>query len=78
MDPSQRGALTLVRLIGVLFVVATILALGFYWAECAFAKPPQPVQLGHCLLLLVPAVVGLVILVKAKVLADWLANLLDQ
>jgi len=68
----------LVRLIGVLLVVASILELGLYWAKCAFVKPPAPVEIVPCLLRLIPAVVGLVILIKAKALAEWLSNFLDD
>ena len=66
-----------VRLVGVLFVVATILDLGLYWAKCAFAKPPLPVETVPVLLKLVPAVIGLVILIKARSLAQWLSDKLD-
>jgi hypothetical protein len=77
MDAPERGALMLVRLIGVLFVVASILELGLYWAKCAFAKPPLPVETIPCALRLIPAAIGFVILVKAKALAEWIADRLD-
>jgi hypothetical protein len=78
MDAPERGALTLVRLIGVMFVVATILELGLYWAKCAFAKPPVPMELIPILLRLIPTVVGFVILIKARAIADWISNILDD
>jgi hypothetical protein len=78
MDAPERGALMLVRLIGALFVVASILELGLYWAECAFAKPPVPVEKIPCVLKLIPAAIGLVILIKAKALAEWISNILDD
>jgi hypothetical protein len=78
MDPSQRGALLLVWLIGGLFVVATIFGLGLYWAKCAFSQPPLPVQAFPCLLRLLPAAIGVWILIKARALAEWISNILDQ
>ena len=66
-----------VRLIGVLLVVASILELGLYWAECAFAKPPVPVEKIPCALKLIPAAIGLVILIKAKAIAEWISDKLD-
>src|ERR1035438_10264944 len=67
-DAPDRGAFMLVRLIGGLFVVATILELGLYWAKCAFAKPPVPVETIPCVLKLIPAAIGLLVLIKAKAL----------
>jgi len=78
MYAPERGALTLVRLIGVMLVVATILALGLYWAECAFHKPhPLPVQLLPTLWRLLWAVLGIVILAKARAIAQWITERLD-
>ena len=77
MDAPERGALTLVRLIGVLFVVVSVLELGLYWAKCALAKPPVPVEMIPCVLKLIPAAIGLLVLIKAKALAEWISNTLD-
>ena len=77
MDAPERGALMLVRLVGALFVVATMLALGLYWAECAFAKPPVPAATLPCLEKLIPAVIGFLILLRAKSIAEWLSDQFD-
>ena len=68
----------LVRLIGVLFFVWTIVELGLYWAKCAFSKPPVPVEILPCVLGVIPAVIGTVILIKARALAEWISNILEQ
>jgi hypothetical protein len=78
MDAPERGALTLVRLIGVMFVVATILELGLYWAKCSIPDHKVPLELVPVLLRLIPAAVGFVVLVKARALAEWISNILDQ
>jgi hypothetical protein len=77
MDAPERGALMLVRLIGVLFIVASILELGLYWAKCAFAKPPLAVAVVPCMLRLILAAIGFAILIKAKAIAEWISNTLD-
>ena len=67
----------LVRLIGVLFIVASILELGLYWAKCHLAKPPLAVAVMPCAFKLIPAAIGFVILIKARAIAEWISNTLD-
>ena len=78
MDAPERGALTLVRLVGVMLVVATILELGLYWAECSMPRHRVPMQLIPILWRLLPAGLGFVVLIKARAIADWISNILDQ
>ncbi len=59
MDAPERGALTLVRLIGGFLVVASILELGLYWAKCSIPKHPVPMESLPVLLRLIPAVTGI-------------------
>ena len=77
METPERGALTLVRLIGVILVVWTILDLGLYWALCHNPKNPAPVEVVPVLLKLIPAVVGIVILAKAHAISEWISDKLD-
>jgi uncharacterized metal-binding protein len=77
MDAPQRGALTLVRLIGVLLVIATLFELGLYWAECSIPKHPVPMQPLPIVLRLIPALLGFVVLLKAHALAEWISNILE-
>lgn len=78
MEAPERGALNLVRIIGVMLVVATILELGFYWAECAFHKPePLHAEKISILYRLVPAVLGFIVLIKARAIAGWISETLD-
>lgn len=67
----------LVRLIGVMLMVATILELGLYWAKCSMPSHRVPVEVIPVLLRLIPAVLGTIVLAKARTLAEWLINLLD-
>jgi len=78
MDAPERGGLTLVRLIGVMLVVATLLELGLYWAKCSIPEHKTPVELIPVLLRLIPAALGAVVLIKARALAEWISNILDE
>ena len=78
MDAPERGGLMLVRLIGVSLVVASILELGLYWAKCSIPDHKVPVELIPVLLYLIPAVLGFVVLIKARALAEWISNILDD
>ena len=77
MDAPERGGLTLVRLIGVMLIVATILELGLYWAKCSIPEHKVPVEVIPVVLRLIPAVLGTVVLIKARALAEWISNILD-
>ncbi len=77
MDAPERGALTLVRLIGVMFLVAALLEVGLYLAECHVPKPQRPVEAMPLVVRSLWAVPGIVILAKARALAEWISNLLD-
>jgi hypothetical protein len=77
MDAPERGGLTLVRLVGVMLVVATILELGLYWAKCSLPAHRVPVELIPVLLRLIPALLGIVVLIRARAIADWISNALD-
>jgi hypothetical protein len=77
MVAPERGALTLVRVIGVILVVWAILDLGLYWFQCHSPRNPAPVQVITVLLKLIPAVIGIVVLVKARAIAEWVKAILD-
>jgi hypothetical protein len=78
METPQHGALNLVRIIGVMLVVVTLLELAFYWAECAYHKPqPLPVEKIPVLLRLIPALIGFVVLFKSRAIAEWVEETLD-
>ena len=78
METPPHGALNLIRIIGVMLVVATLLELGFYWAACAYHKPqPLPIEKISVTLRLIPALLGFVVLLKARALASWVNELLD-
>lgn len=67
----------MVRLIGVLCIIGAILELGLYWAKCSIPNHRVPVRLGPVLIDLIPAAIGLVVLIRASAIADWLVDVLD-
>jgi hypothetical protein len=75
MDAPNRGALTLVYFIAISLVGYGLLEMALYWGECLAHK--QPVNWLHFALPDVPLVVGVVLLVRAKVVAKWLADKLE-
>jgi hypothetical protein len=77
MDSPERGALLLVRLIGALFLLWTIFELGLYLASCLNPKHRLPIEPLPVLLRATPAVIGTLILTKARAMAEWLSNILE-
>lgn len=68
----------LVRLIGGLLIVAGILGIGLYLAKRLLPQPALPVEIIPCIVNLIPAALGLGVLIAAKSLAGWISNLLDD
>ena len=64
-----------VRFAAVGLVGLSVLELGLYVAECLAHH--QPVQVLHGLLLFLPFVLGIVIFVRARVIAEWIENRFD-
>jgi hypothetical protein len=78
METPQHGALNLIRIIGVMLVVVTLLELAFYWAQCVYHKPrPLPVEKIPVLIRLVPALLGFIVIFKARAIAAWIEEMLD-
>ncbi len=75
MEAPPRGALTLVYFTAISLVSYGLLEMGLYWGECLAHK--QPVKILHFALPAVPFVAGVVILVRAKAVAKWLADKLE-
>jgi hypothetical protein len=78
MDSSQRGALMLVRLVGVALILAGVMQIGLYLVKRLLPQPPLPVEILPCVMNAIPSVLGIVVLVAAKPLAEWISNKLDE
>ena len=66
----------LVRFTGVGLIGLSVLELGLYGGECFVHH--QPVQILHGMLLFIPFVLGIVIFVKARAVAEWISNKFDE
>jgi hypothetical protein len=77
MDAPHRGALKFVRLIAACFMVIGLLDTGLYLTQCFEPKHPAPVKILPIVLNSIPFVIGVVILVKAKAVANWLSDKLE-
>ena len=75
MDSPERGALMLVHLIAIGLIGLSVLELGLYGGECHVHH--QPVQIFHTVLLFTPLVLGIVVLARAKAVAEWISNKFD-
>jgi|HubBroStandDraft_1064217.scaffolds.fasta_scaffold353237_2 hypothetical protein len=84
MESSERGALGLVRLVGGCIIIVGLLDAGLYFTQYFMQfsgprhhSPAPPLHVFRLILDLVPVVLGIVILVKAKALAEWLSKLIQ-
>ncbi|MEI9864390.1 MAG: hypothetical protein WDN00_07500 [Limisphaerales bacterium] len=76
MDAPERGALMLVRFIAAALLGWAVVELVLYWVVSQHYH--RPMEIFPCVLKSIPAVIGLVILVKAKTVAEWISNKLDE
>ena len=76
MDASERGALMLVRFIALGLVGWSVAELALYVAVCRHNH--ADVQITKCVVRSLPLLAGTVVLVKAKALAEWISNILDD
>jgi hypothetical protein len=75
MDAPARGALMLVRFIALSLMGWTLVELGLYWVISS--SHHTPLKIFPCLLKSIPLVLGVVMLVRAKPLAQWLSDKLE-
>jgi heme O synthase-like polyprenyltransferase len=76
MDAPPKGALMLVYFAAAALIGLSLLELGLYWVECH--KNHAPVGMFYFSLLLVLFVLGVVAMVRARAIAQWIDNKLDQ
>ncbi|MDD5140037.1 MAG: hypothetical protein PHY43_07250 [Verrucomicrobiales bacterium] len=76
MDAPDRGALMLVRFIAVSLMGVSVVELALYWVISS--SHHTPMETFPCVLKSIPAVLGIVILIKARAVAEWISNKLDE
>jgi hypothetical protein len=84
MESSQRGALGLVRLIAGCLIVIGLLDAGLYFTQYlslfssqTHHEPRQPLNVLRVILDSLPVIAGIVILIKAKSIAEWVSDLIE-
>jgi hypothetical protein len=84
MDSSERGALGLVRLVGGCIIVIGLLDAGLYFTQYLVPlsdshhhSPAPPLNILRVVLDSIPVIIGVVILVKARTIAEWLSDLIQ-
>lgn len=88
MESPPRGALALVRLVAACLIVLAMLDAGIYFTaylipylELRHHLQPQtsPSRLNFLRLAVdaIPAIAGLIMLFKARAIAEWLSNLIE-
>ena len=66
----------LVRFIAVALIGVSVVEIALYWVVSS--SHHTPMQTFPCVLKAIPAVLGLVMLIKAKAVAEWISNKLDE
>jgi len=74
MSTPARGALTLVCLVAVCLIVIGLLDVGLYLTQCFEPKHRAPVKVTPIIWNSIPVVTGIVILVRAKAISEWIAD----
>jgi hypothetical protein len=75
MDAPDRGALMLVRFTALSLVGISVVELALYWVVSSAHHTPM--QTFPCILKSISGVLGVVILIKAKAVAEWISDKLD-
>jgi hypothetical protein len=75
MEASQRGALMLVRFVAAALIGWTLVEITLYVMIAHHNN--APVEVMPCIIRSLPMIAGVAMLVKAKRLAEWIAETLD-
>jgi ABC-type arginine/histidine transport system permease subunit len=76
MDASERGALMLVRVVVVALICWAVVDLALYVAICRHQQ--LPVKFFPCFIRGLPLLAGLALLLKAKSVARWVAEKMEE
>jgi tryptophan-rich sensory protein len=72
MDVPERGALMLVRVVAACLMGMSVVELGLYAAEYKFRH--TPVNILFSALWIILFLVGVIVLIKAKAIAEWISD----
>lgn len=77
MESSERGALSLVRLVAACLIIIGLLDVGLYLTKCFAPGHHVPVNFLKVFLDFVPGLLGIVVLIKSKAIAEWLSDMIE-
>ncbi|HEX3855720.1 MAG TPA: hypothetical protein VHY30_00305 [Verrucomicrobiae bacterium] len=75
MDSPERGALMLVRFVATTLIGWTMVDLALYWVIAHHNR--TALEIFPCVLKSIPCVLGIIMLIRAKALAQWISDKLD-
>ena len=67
----------LVRLIAACVMVVGLLDTGLYLTQCLASKQPVPVKILPIVLNSIPFVIGIILLIKARAIAEWINDQIE-
>jgi hypothetical protein len=76
MDAPNRGALMLVRFVAAALIGYAVVELALYWVISQHDHTPM--KNFSCVLKSIPAALGIVVLIKARAIAEWISNKMDE
>jgi hypothetical protein len=76
MEAPERGALMLVRFVAAALIGWTAVDLALYWVLSQHNHAAM--ETFPCVLKSIPFVLGVALLIKAKAVAQWISNKLDE
>jgi hypothetical protein len=76
MDAPERGALMLVRFVAVALIGWALVELSLYWVVSQHYNTPM--KIFPCIVKSIPALLGVVCLIKSKALAQWVSDKLNE
>jgi hypothetical protein len=77
MDAPERAALKTVWCIAAALVIISLVNIGLYLTQCLVPEQKTPVKIFPCIMKSIPALLGIVALIKSKALAQWISDKLD-
>jgi hypothetical protein len=77
MESPHRAALSLVRLVALCLIVVGLLDVCLYLTKCFAPHHRVPVNYLTVLLDFIPGLAGIIVLIKAKAIANWLTDLIE-
>jgi hypothetical protein len=77
MESSDRAALSLVRLVAGCFILIGVLDMGLYFTQWLHPQHRPPLNILRIALDSIPMIIGIVVFIKARALAEWLEDLIQ-